>query len=58
MSLSLPHGGKLINRKNYDYKPNLLDFVIHISRQELSDLELIANGQLLILFSIHFPIGK
>jgi sulfate adenylyltransferase len=44
MSLSVPHGGKLIQQINYHYKPNMDNLVVHLTSQELSDLELIANG--------------
>ena len=44
MSLSVPHGGKLIQQINYHYNPNMDNLVVHLTSQELSDLELIANG--------------
>jgi len=44
VSLSIPHGGKLINQIDYNLKPKVYDLSINLSLQELSDLELIANG--------------
>jgi sulfate adenylyltransferase len=44
MSLSIPHGGSLINRWNPDYPISQIKKEIELSKAELSDLELIGIG--------------
>jgi sulfate adenylyltransferase len=44
MSLSIPHGGSLINRWNPDYPISQIEKEIELSKAELSDLELIGIG--------------
>jgi sulfate adenylyltransferase len=44
MSESVPHGGKLINRINFDLLIDLSRNSVQLDNLELSDLELIANG--------------
>lgn len=44
MSLSIPHGGTLINRWNPDYSVDLIQKEIVLNNAELSDLELIGIG--------------
>ena len=44
MSLSIPHGGTLINRWNPDYPVDLIQKEIVLNNAELSDLELIGIG--------------
>ncbi|WHY78265.1 sulfate adenylyltransferase [Neobacillus sp. WH10] len=44
MTLSIPHGGKLINRVDLDYNFSALSSEIEMDAMALSDLELIANG--------------
>lgn len=44
MTLSVPHGGKLVNRINLQLKNNYSLNYIELDKVELSDLELIANG--------------
>ena len=44
MSLSIPHGGTLINRWNPDYPLDALTKEIELTNAELSDLELIGTG--------------
>ncbi|RAK19181.1 sulfate adenylyltransferase [Anoxybacillus vitaminiphilus] len=44
MSLSIPHGGSLINRWNPDYPISPIEKEIELSKAELSDLELIGIG--------------
>lgn len=44
MTLSIPHGGKLINRVDVDYNFSALSSEIEMDAMALSDLELIANG--------------
>ena len=44
MSLSIPHGGTLVNRWNPDYPVNTVTKTIELSKAELSDLELIGTG--------------
>lgn len=44
MSLSIPHGGTLINRWNPDYPLDGLTKEIELTNAELSDLELIGTG--------------
>ncbi|KPD00254.1 Sulfate adenylyltransferase [Geobacillus sp. BCO2] len=44
MSLSIPHGGTLINRWNPDYPLDEAAKTIELSNAELSDLELIGTG--------------
>ncbi|MDN3017011.1 sulfate adenylyltransferase [Paenibacillus sp. BSR1-1] len=44
MSESVPHGGKLIDRIDYNYPIDLSLNHIELDKLELSDLELIANG--------------
>ncbi|KAB2329366.1 sulfate adenylyltransferase [Cytobacillus depressus] len=44
MTLSIPHGGKLINRVDLNYNFSALASEIEMDAMALSDLELIANG--------------
>lgn len=44
MSLSIPHGGTLINRYNKDYDYSQLNKSIELDNMSLSDLELIGTG--------------
>lgn len=44
MSVSIPHGGTLINRWNPDYVVDAIEKEIELSNAELSDLELIGIG--------------
>ncbi|MCZ0755871.1 sulfate adenylyltransferase [Anoxybacillus sp. J5B_2022] len=44
MSVSIPHGGTLINRWNPDYAVDAIEKEIELSNAELSDLELIGIG--------------
>jgi sulfate adenylyltransferase len=44
VSLSIPHGGKLVNRWNETYPYEQIKKVIEIDNMALSDLELIGNG--------------
>ena len=44
MTLSIPHGGKLVNQMELDYNASGLASEIEIDAMALSDLELIANG--------------
>ncbi|WP_286230708.1 sulfate adenylyltransferase [Neobacillus mesonae] len=44
MTLSIPHGGKLINRVDLNYNYSDLTSEIELDTMALSDLELIANG--------------
>lgn len=44
MSISIPHGGKLINRINLNHSLNYSLQCVELDLLELSDLELIANG--------------
>ncbi|WP_223596656.1 sulfate adenylyltransferase [Neobacillus bataviensis] len=44
MALSIPHGGKLINRINIDYDLTPISAEIEIDSMALSDMELISNG--------------
>lgn len=44
MTVSIPHGGKLVNQINLDYEFNGIEQEADIDATALSDLELIANG--------------
>jgi sulfate adenylyltransferase len=44
LTLSIPHGGKLINRINTNYNFSTITAEIELDLMALSDLELIANG--------------
>lgn len=44
MSLCKPHGGKLVNRMDFDYNAEYSLNEIELDKLELSDLELIATG--------------
>lgn len=44
MSLSIPHGGTLVNRYNKDYDYSQLNKSIELDNTSLSDLELIGTG--------------
>ncbi len=44
MSKSVPHGGELINRIDFEYPIDFSNPFIELDNLELSDLELIANG--------------
>ena len=44
MSLSIPHGGTLINRYNKDYDYSQINKSIELDNISLSDLELIGTG--------------
>lgn len=44
MSLSIPHGGTLIDRWNPSYPLDTLTKEIELTNAELSDLELIGTG--------------
>jgi len=44
METSIPHGGKLIDKINFNYNISHLNNEIELDKMALSDLELIANG--------------
>ncbi len=44
MTLSIPHGGKLVNQIDLDFNISTLTSEIELDAMALSDLELIANG--------------
>lgn len=44
MSLSIPHGGKLVNQVDLQFTISALSSEIELDQMALSDLELIANG--------------
>ncbi|MED1471032.1 sulfate adenylyltransferase [Bacillus salipaludis] len=44
MVVSVPHGGKLVNRINLNTPIDLSNHVVELDKMALSDLELIANG--------------
>ncbi len=44
MTISIPHGGKLVNRINLNYDLTNIEAEVDIDATALSDLELIANG--------------
>ncbi|WP_026575112.1 sulfate adenylyltransferase [Bacillus sp. UNC438CL73TsuS30] len=44
MVVSIPHGGKLVNRINLNTPIDLSNHVVELDKMALSDLELIANG--------------
>ncbi|NRD76710.1 sulfate adenylyltransferase [Bacillus sp. BRMEA1] len=44
MSLSIPHGGQLVNQMDFHFEVSSIPHAIEMDRMALSDLELIANG--------------